>query len=428
MPSPVFAETGTISIATAPVDRLQALFDELLLDAIGLCLGTIDLVDRDDDRNVRGLDVRDRLFRLRHDAVVGRDDEYRHVGDLRAARTHRRKCFVTGRIDEGDLTIVALDGVRADLLRDAAGFACRDVRLTNLVEERGFAVVHVAEHGDDRRTRRQHLRLVFLLLDRDFFAGFLDDGVETEALSDLDRDVVRDVLIDRRHRTDLDQLGDHVSDRHDHRRRQFLHGEQIGDLDRFKSARRGRRSGLGLFLALTLFFEQQLLLAVFFGGRLLLVRSACGLPGRPPAEGDGHLGRQWHRAGPVPDAGRASSAGTGRSRTDASPAKLGRARPRAAARRLCRPGRAWLRRASAQRRDGREGHCGGLGTLRLRSSAEGASPPNDRRLTGWYRPQLRNRFGYRLGTRFRPARRCDVRLPAVRPAHAPALGRGCRPS
>ena len=52
--------------------------------------------------------------------------------------------------------------------------------------------------------------------------------------------------------------------------------------------------------------------------------------------------------------------------------KLGRARPHAAARHPCRPGREALRRASAQRRDGREDHYAGLGKLRLHWSAEGA--------------------------------------------------------
>ncbi len=138
----------------APLDRLQAEIGELLLDAIGLRVGLIDLVDRDDDRHVRGADVRDRFVRLRHDAVVGRDDEDRDVGDFRAAGAHRGERFVTGRIDERDLAAVLLDRVGADALRDAAGFAAGDVRLADLVEQRRLAVVDVPEHGDDRRTSR----------------------------------------------------------------------------------------------------------------------------------------------------------------------------------------------------------------------------------------------------------------------------------
>ena len=55
----------------------HALGDELLLDALEIRLRLVDLVDRDDDRHVAGLRVRDRFLRLRHHAVVGRDDQNR---------------------------------------------------------------------------------------------------------------------------------------------------------------------------------------------------------------------------------------------------------------------------------------------------------------------------------------------------------------
>ena len=107
MPSPVLAETGTISMVAAPIDGLQPLFDELLLDAVGLCVGFVHLVDRNDDRNAGSFGVRDRFLRLRHDAVVGRNHENRDVGNPGAARAHRGERFVTGRIDERHLAIVA---------------------------------------------------------------------------------------------------------------------------------------------------------------------------------------------------------------------------------------------------------------------------------------------------------------------------------
>ncbi len=256
---------------TGPVDRLKTLLHQLLLDAIRLRIGPVHLVDGNDDRDVRGLDVRDRLFRLRHHAVVGGDHEDRHVGNLRAAGAHRRERFVTGRVDERDLAIVALDGIRADLLRDAARFAGRDVRLPNLIEQRRLAVIDVTEHRDDGWSRSEHLRLVLFLLDGHFFAGFFDDGVETEPLRDLDGDVARNVLVDRRHRSDLDQLGDDVACRDDHGGRELLHREQIRDFDGLQRARRSGDRGFALLLALPLFIEKQLLLAIFLGGGLVLV-------------------------------------------------------------------------------------------------------------------------------------------------------------
>ena len=124
----------------------------------------------------------DRFFGLRHDAVVGRDHEDRDVGDLSAARTHRGERFVTRRINERDLAIVALDRVRADLLRDTAGFAAGNVGAANSIEQRRLAVIDVTENRDDRRTRGHHLGFVFFLLDGDFFAGLFDDRIEAELL------------------------------------------------------------------------------------------------------------------------------------------------------------------------------------------------------------------------------------------------------
>ena len=114
MPSPVRAETGHHFDLAAPLDRLETLFGELLLDPVGLRVFLVHLVDGDDDRHFRGFDMRDRFARLRHDAVVGGDHEDRDVGDLGAAGAHRGERFVTGRVDERDLAIVFLDRVRAD--------------------------------------------------------------------------------------------------------------------------------------------------------------------------------------------------------------------------------------------------------------------------------------------------------------------------
>ena len=74
-----------------------------------------------------------------------------------AAGAHHRERFVTRRVEEHDAAAVDVDRVRADVLRDAAGFALGDLRLANRVEQRRLAVVDVAHDGDDRRARRRDL-------------------------------------------------------------------------------------------------------------------------------------------------------------------------------------------------------------------------------------------------------------------------------
>ena len=82
---------------------LHLVLQQLGAHALGLRLGLVDLVDRDDHRDLGGLGVIDRLDGLRHHAVVRRDHQDHDVGHLRAARAHRGECRVAGRVDEGDL-------------------------------------------------------------------------------------------------------------------------------------------------------------------------------------------------------------------------------------------------------------------------------------------------------------------------------------
>ena len=72
-----------------------------------------------------------------------------------AAGAHHRERFVTRRVEEHDAAAADVDRIRADVLRDAAGFALGDLRLADRVEQRRLAVVDVAHDGDDRRARRR---------------------------------------------------------------------------------------------------------------------------------------------------------------------------------------------------------------------------------------------------------------------------------
>ena len=74
---------------------------------VGVGARLVDLVDGDDDRDLGRLGVVDRLDRLRHDAVVGGDDEDDDVGHLGAAGAHRGEGLVAGRVEEDDVAALA---------------------------------------------------------------------------------------------------------------------------------------------------------------------------------------------------------------------------------------------------------------------------------------------------------------------------------
>ena len=169
----------------------------------------------------------DRLDRLRLRTVVDRDHQDHDVGHLRATGAHLGERFVAGRVEEGDLAaVVRLDGVGADVLRDAARFATRDVRLADRVEERRLAVVDVAHDRHDRSAMHA-LRVV-------------DDGLfvpERFRLVERDvRNLVAELGRDQRGGVGVDRL---VHRRHHPHRHQLLH--HVADLDRHPRSERADR-------------------------------------------------------------------------------------------------------------------------------------------------------------------------------------------
>ena len=217
---------------------------ELALHVVGVRVGLVDLVQRDDHRHARGLEVRDRLDRLRLDAIVRGDDEDRDVSDLRATGAHRRERLVTRGVQERDLPTTVLDLIRADVLGDAAGLAGRHVRLTDRVQEARLAVVDMADDRHDRRSR-DHLGQVVvgpedLLPDGGQLLGLLDLGGQLLFGNDLHPELARDErrgleidgLVDRGHDAHVHEGADDVDDRDVKGLRELADLQRLGQRDR----------------------------------------------------------------------------------------------------------------------------------------------------------------------------------------------------
>ena len=91
------------------------------------------------------------LNRLRHDAIVGRDHEHDYIGGLRAPRTHRGECSVTGRIEERYSALIGIDRVSADMLRDSTGLPVCNLGAPYVIEQRCLAMIDMAHDRNDRR-------------------------------------------------------------------------------------------------------------------------------------------------------------------------------------------------------------------------------------------------------------------------------------
>ena len=157
-PTRVLAETAHERHVAAVLLDDDAGLGQLGLDAVGVGVRLVDLVQRDDDRDLGRLRVADRLERLGHDAVVRRHDDHGDVGDLGAAGTHGGERLVTRRVEEDDALAVVGDLARADVLGDAAALAGRHFGRPDRVEQARLAVVDVAHDGHDRGARLEQRR------------------------------------------------------------------------------------------------------------------------------------------------------------------------------------------------------------------------------------------------------------------------------
>ena len=138
----------------APVFGQQALLGEFAFHAFHIHAGLVDLVDRDNEGNLRGPCVGDGFDRLWHHAVVCGDNEHHDIRDFGAASAHQGEGFVTRCIEEGDLAVLHLHLVGADVLRDTAVFLFGHAALPDRVQQRGLSVIDVTHDRHDRRPRQ----------------------------------------------------------------------------------------------------------------------------------------------------------------------------------------------------------------------------------------------------------------------------------
>ena len=156
-PCLVSADTSTKIVSPPQSSGTRPLSCNCWRTFSGVGVRVVDFVDRHDDRHLGRAGMVERLEGLRHDAVVGGHHQHDDVGDVGPARAHGAEGGVAGRVEERDLRQLLLalgvregNGVGADVLGDAAGFAGGDVGLADHVEQRGLAVVDVAHDRDDR--------------------------------------------------------------------------------------------------------------------------------------------------------------------------------------------------------------------------------------------------------------------------------------
>ena len=172
----------------------------------------------------------DRLDRLRHHAVIGRDDNDRHVGHLRTAGTHGSKRFMARSVEESDTAAVYIHAVSADMLRNTSGFAGDHVGFADIVQQRSLTVVDVAHHGHDRRTRYQVFRFILFGVD----SLLRIDGDEFDLIAELfghhHQCFCIETLVDRHHQAEVHAGRNDVGNADIHHRGELADGNELGYL------------------------------------------------------------------------------------------------------------------------------------------------------------------------------------------------------
>src|SRR5690625_5867482 len=93
-------------VAAAVLLNNYVVLSELLFDPVGTGTLFVNLVDCHNARNTSCLGVVDRRNGLRHHRVIGSDDQNDNVRSLGTPASHGGKRFVTGGIQEGDLSAI----------------------------------------------------------------------------------------------------------------------------------------------------------------------------------------------------------------------------------------------------------------------------------------------------------------------------------
>ena len=224
---------GADNGVAAPVLGHKAVFGQLLLDALGVGVGLIHLVDGDDDGNLGGLGVVDRLDGLRLDAVLRRNDEDGDIRDHRTAGAHGGERLMARGIEEGDGLALDLHLIGADVLGDAARLAGGNVGVADIVEQARLAVVDVTHDDDDRRAGLELVGAVLVIVD-ELFLDRHDNllfNLAAELLGDKGRGVEVDHLGKGGHHAVFHQALDDLGAGLLHAGGQLADGDLVGDLD-----------------------------------------------------------------------------------------------------------------------------------------------------------------------------------------------------
>ena len=139
----------------------------------------------------------DGLYGLGHYAVVRCYYQNRDIGSVGTTHTHSGKCFVSGSIQESDLTVSHIYSISTDVLGDTAGLTIGYIGLTDGIQQGSLTMVNVTHNTDYGRSLHQIFLFLFVFLQQ-FFDDIDLDLFFTENIilhGDVLCVLIRDLLV-----------------------------------------------------------------------------------------------------------------------------------------------------------------------------------------------------------------------------------------
>ena len=175
------------------------------------------------------------LYSLRHDTVVGGNNQDYDICKMGTAGTHLGECLVARSIQEYNAASVDLDLVCTDVLGDAAELGGSHVGRPDCIQKLGLTMVYMAHYCNNRRTFH-NVGIVALLA---FYNGLVVQGYNVHLAAVFigqDRSCVGiDLLVYGDHLSHSDKLGYYVRCLEVQFLGQFCNSNHIHDVDALRN-------------------------------------------------------------------------------------------------------------------------------------------------------------------------------------------------
>ena len=191
----------------------------------------------------------ERFDSLRHNAVIGCNNQYNDIGNLGTARTHHGKRFMSGRIEEGDIPLGRRHHVCTDMLSNTAELMGGNVSAADSVQRLCFTVVDMSHNGNHGRPCKQLGIFITDGFDNGFIIEADDFNIAFVFRSQNGCRIRIDGLIHRYHHAHFHQFADKLRCLKIHLSSQFRNGNGFHHLDTLGN-------GADLFFSLFLLLQQ----------------------------------------------------------------------------------------------------------------------------------------------------------------------------